>query len=119
MELKRELKSCLRHTCKVVELSFFLGLLSITVFFAKDVWKEYISNSTSVKTQFEAKEALDLPVIVMCFNPSIKQSVKINTIHQYQVSTMNLTQQFTMREHITLESILTSLFIQVQTCQNK
>lgn len=90
MELKRELKSCLRHTCKVVELSFFLGLLSITVFFAKDVWKEYISNSTSVKTQFEAKEALDLPVIVMCFNPSIKQSV----IDKYHSSVSSINHEF-------------------------
>ena len=73
--VRMELKPCLKHTCKVVQVTLFLGLLSVTVLFAKDVWNEFISKSTSIKTQYEAKESLDLPVIVMCFNPSIKQSV--------------------------------------------
>ena len=56
---------------KIIEWIAFIGLLLVTGFFVKKVWTEYASNATSVKTYFEERKQLDLPVVVMCFNPSI------------------------------------------------
>ena len=70
--------SCLKSkvSWKIVEWIALLGLLILTGLFAFEVWYEYVSNATSVKTYFEVQENLHLPVIVMCFNPPIKPSIR-------------------------------------------
>ena len=70
--------SCLKSkiSWKVVEWIILLGLLIVTGLFAYEVWYEYVSKATSVKTQSEVQENLELPVIVMCFNPSINPLVR-------------------------------------------
>ena len=67
------IKSCFssKLSWKIVEWIAFLGLLLVTGFFVKKVLHEYSIKATSVKTYFEEHEKLDLPVIIMCFNPSI------------------------------------------------
>ena len=61
---------------KIVEWLAFLGLLLVTGFFVKKVWIEYFSDATSVKIHFEEQERMDLPVIVMCFNPSLNPMIR-------------------------------------------
>ena len=70
--------SCLNFklSWKLTEWVTLLGLLIITGFFVNNVWQEYVSNATSVKTYFEEQEDLDLPVIVMCFNPGVNPIVR-------------------------------------------
>ena len=61
---------------KIIEWIAFIGLLLVSGFFVKKVLHEYISEATSVKTYFEEREKLDLPVMVMCFNPPINPMVR-------------------------------------------
>ena len=74
---KKEQKSFSRQNCayKLLELLILLGLLFVTGFFVKDVWNKYLTKATSVKTHFEVQDFMELPVIVMCFYPPIKQVV--------------------------------------------
>ena len=60
---------------KILELAILLGLIIVTGFFVKDVWNKYESRATSIKARFVVEDLLDLPVIVICFNPPFKQYV--------------------------------------------
>ena len=64
--------SCLNSklSWKFLEWLILLGLLVMTGFFVREVWCEYVNRATSVKTYFEVHELMDLPTIIMCFNPS-------------------------------------------------
>ena len=75
-----------KFSWKIVEWLALLGLLFVTGFFVNKVWDEYVSKVSSVKTNFEVQKNLDLPVIVMCLNPSIQPPVmeRYNkTLHSY------------------------------------
>ena len=89
---RNKLEMCLKHSCKLVEWFVLLGLLVVTGFFVKEVWNEYVSKETSVKTHFEVHEHLDLPVIVVCFNPTIKrQTMNKYNLSKWQIYRSNLT----------------------------
>ena len=77
-EIFFHIKSCFssKLSWKIVEWIAFLGLLLVTGFFVKKVWHQYLSQATSVKTYFEEQEKLELPVIVMCFDPPINPMVR-------------------------------------------
>ena len=66
--------SCVKSkvSWKLFEWIALVCLLIVTGFFASEVWCEYINKATSVKTYFEEQQYLNPPIIVMCFNPSIK-----------------------------------------------
>ena len=61
---------------KIIEWIAFIGLLFVSGFFVKKVLHEYSTKATSIKTYFEEQRKLDLPVIVMCFNPPINSLVR-------------------------------------------
>ena len=75
-----------KHFCKFLLWTTYLLLMAGVVFFVQDVYEEYKSKSTSIKSYVKIQDKLVPPTIVICFNPVVKMSV----LKKYNLSLLDL-----------------------------